>query len=620
MQFGVEWMRMSLCSFFPSKRAGLLAGLAVATLLAGSPALVAQNADAATQQPTQAQSSQAPAQATATLSNQKPKKKAKTKAKTAKADRIQQTKDTKAAEKREKKVDPMVAQDQQLPDKQLYDKALAQQKSGHFDVARLDLQTLLNTYPDSQYQMRAKLAVADSWYQEGGTAALAQAEQEYTDFITFFPNAPEASEAQMRIGDIYFKQLDVPDRDYSKAEKAEDAYRTMLKQYPDAPKEITTEAQQKLRETQELLAAREAEIAAYYAGHSNWPASIARYQTLIDTYPLYSHMDDALIGLGDDYEAESAIVRLQKLPEAARVKLLEDFDGKAAAAYRQVVLYHAAAPHVEDAKERLAAMDLPIPTPTKEQVAASEALEGSRAQYDLRKRLELLVLRKPDTVTAAQIGDPPLQDATPTYAPAIVKGLQTEYLAAIYPKPPAPTASRPAVTSAPAADSSAPAALAPAGSAPPASTAPPTLSDVPTAGEGAADNTTNTVTEATPTASGTTVGGANASLGVEVLTPGASNNVAPPSTLPAATGAQDPNYGLPSVHPKNATALPPIEKPLAAPDQINEVAGQPQPVIPQQAENSKSKKKKKKGPAVNKSDESSSKSKPKKGLDKLNPF
>ena len=86
-------------------------------------------------------------------------------------------------------------------------------KHGRFDVARLDLQTLLNTYPESQYMMRAKLAIADSWYKEGGTAALTQAEQEYTDFITFFPNAPEAAEAQMRIGDIYFRQMDKPDRD-----------------------------------------------------------------------------------------------------------------------------------------------------------------------------------------------------------------------------------------------------------------------------------------------------------------------------------------------------------------------------------------------------------------------
>jgi len=35
--------------------------------------------------------------------------------------------------------------------------------------------------------MRAKLAVGDSWFKEGGTAALTQAEAEYKDFITFFP-------------------------------------------------------------------------------------------------------------------------------------------------------------------------------------------------------------------------------------------------------------------------------------------------------------------------------------------------------------------------------------------------------------------------------------------------
>jgi outer membrane protein assembly factor BamD len=44
-------------------------------------------------------------------------------------------------------------------------------KKGRFDVARLDLQTMLNTYPESEYRMRAKLAVGDSWFKEGGTAA-----------------------------------------------------------------------------------------------------------------------------------------------------------------------------------------------------------------------------------------------------------------------------------------------------------------------------------------------------------------------------------------------------------------------------------------------------------------
>ena len=81
------------------------------------------------------------------------------------------------------------------PDKVLFDKAMVSMKKGRYDVARLTLQTLLNTYPDSEYRMRAKLAVGDTWFKEGGAAALTQAEAEYKDFITFFPDAPEAAEA-----------------------------------------------------------------------------------------------------------------------------------------------------------------------------------------------------------------------------------------------------------------------------------------------------------------------------------------------------------------------------------------------------------------------------------------
>ncbi|MGH9616168.1 MAG: outer membrane protein assembly factor BamD, partial [Acidobacteriaceae bacterium] len=63
------------------------------------------------------------------------------------------------------------------PDKELFDRAMIALKKGKYDIARLDLQTLLNTYPDSEYQMRAKLAIGDTWYKEGGTAAMQQAEE-----------------------------------------------------------------------------------------------------------------------------------------------------------------------------------------------------------------------------------------------------------------------------------------------------------------------------------------------------------------------------------------------------------------------------------------------------------
>ncbi len=465
--------------------------------------------------------------------------------------------------------------------------------------------------------MRAKLAVADCWFKEGGSAAMAQAEQEYNDFITFFPNAPEAAEAQMRMGDIYLKQMDVPDRDYSKALKAETQYRTMLKSYPDAPKTVLTEATQKLRDVQEVLAQREFDLGQFYGTHNNFPAAIARYQTVVDTYPLFSHMDDTLIGIGDAYEAEANVVRAQvQMPEGPRAKLEEEYDGRAAAAYRAVVMEHAAAPHAEDAKERLAGMNLPIPQPTAQQVAASDTLEGSRAQYTMRKRLELLLIRKPDTVTAAQLGAPPLEDAAPTVAPTIVHQIEADYVGAFN-----PNAAKPAVAAAAASAANEPAPAQPTPTAPAAS-APLTLSDV---GNGTTDGerSTGTLTETTPapagSGGGTRVGGSGASLGVDVLTPGAMTGDAignRASDRPAATGKPDANFGIVAPARGDAAPLPAAEAPAAAPDAVNEAAGHPQPAAETKNPNGKKKTK----PDYDKNDESSSKHKKKKGVDKVNPF
>ena len=534
----------------------------------------------------------------------------KKKKKAPKEDKVVLSKDTKKSARKDAKLSPLAGKDVNLPDKALYDKALEQTRKGHFDVARLDLQTLLNTYPDSQYQMRAKLAIADSWYKEGGSAALTQAEQEYVDFITFFPNVPEAAEAQKRVGDIYFKQMDVPDRDYQKALKAQDAYRLMLKQYPDSA--LIGEVKQELREVQEILATREAELGAFYSTHENWPASIARYQTVADTYPQYSRMDDTLIAIGDGYAAESRVVRAQAvcspslpantpcIPEAARAKVLSSYDGKAADAYRKVVLEHSAAPHVEDAKERLESMGLPIPTPTAEQMAASEELEGSRAQYTLSKRLLVLLMHKPDTVIAARAGDPPLEDPAATTAPTISNDLKNAYMVALgAPPAPAPKTAAGDTTS----DASAPAAV-------PTPAGPLSLQDVPGPGEGSSPNSgTTTMTQGTPASSAP--GGA--SLGVEVLTPGVNAG----STAPRGVDTTpDPVTGLRAVGPSNATALPPVEKAEPAPDTINEVLGKPQPAAQEKDPN----KKKNPKPAFDKEDESSSRHKKKKGVDKINPF
>src|SRR5260370_20643160 len=74
---------------------------------------------------------------------------------------------------------PLAKVDSKQPDKVLFDRGMDSMKHNHYDIARLDMQTLVNTYPYSEYIARSKLPMADSWYADGGPASLAQADPRY---------------------------------------------------------------------------------------------------------------------------------------------------------------------------------------------------------------------------------------------------------------------------------------------------------------------------------------------------------------------------------------------------------------------------------------------------------
>jgi outer membrane protein assembly factor BamD len=509
---------------------------------------------------------------------------------------------------------PMAGHASKQPDKELFDKALIAMKKGKFDVARLDLQTLLNTYPESEYQMRAKLLVGDSWFKEGGTAALTQAEAEYKDFITFFPNTPEAAEAQMKVADIYYMQMEKPDRDPKNAQQAEQEYRNMIQQFPDST--FVPRAKQRLREVQEVLAERQYQVGSFYATHENWAATIARLQTVTDSYPLYSHSDMALIGLGDAYAAEARYVQgLQQINPKAKQELMKAYDDQAADAYSRVVTHYSMAAHVEDARERLIALNRPVPEPTKEQLAESEAEEQSRTGITFKDRALLLVKRGPVTVNAARIGEPTLTDRPQVTAPEVHKRDTALFTAALNNQPLPSVA--PAAGATPAAASTAAAPEQAPGStlqlenvqgAPAASSGGPAIgAEIISTGQNDAGQPP---ANATPPTSGVPVGPA--------VTPEGAAAAAAAAGVP---GAQNPG-GLNTVGPTDNKPLPPVEKPADAPAQTNDVHNAPQVQTGTDAGATPNAKSKKKTPApkFDSSDESSSKHKKKKGLDKLNPF
>lgn len=321
---------------------------------------------------------------------------------------------------RHKAANPIADLDSKQPDKVLFDRAMDALKRNKFDVARLTLQTLINTYPDSEYIARAKLGVADSWYREGGATGLAQAEVEYKDFQTFFPNMTEASEAQLKIAGIHYRQMMKPDRDYTHAKRAEDEYRQLILQYPDSP--LVPEAKARLREVQEVLGEREYRIGRFYFLRESWPAAIARLKTLVDAYPLYSNVDDALMMLAGAYESQMQSVKTNAaMPEQMKARLMNDFSNKAASAYDTILTRYPAMDQAKEAAERLKAMNRPIPQATPAMLAQNKAEEESRKELGTMSRVMGNFKSRPETARAVSVGEPSITDPKPTNPSEVVK-------------------------------------------------------------------------------------------------------------------------------------------------------------------------------------------------------
>src|SRR5580698_6429736 len=151
-----------------------------------------------------------------------------------------------------------ITKDTQQPDKVLFDLAIQDIEHGRYERARLELQTMMNTYDNSEFLAKAKLAVADSWYREGGAHGFAQAEAEYKDFILFYPTMEEAAEAQEKICKMQYQQVEKADRDPVHAFRADDECRNVLVQFPNS--KFAPEVAQILRNIQEVLADREFKV------------------------------------------------------------------------------------------------------------------------------------------------------------------------------------------------------------------------------------------------------------------------------------------------------------------------------------------------------------------------
>jgi outer membrane protein assembly factor BamD len=308
--------------------------------------------------------------------------------------------------KKRKKVNKSTSADNTAePDKVLYNRALGDIKHGRQEVGRLGMQTLINTYPDSEYLAKAKLAIADSYYKEGGTANMTQAIQGYKDFGIFFPFLEEAAYAQLQVANAHYQQMAKPDRDRSEAKAAEQEYQTFLAKYPKDP--LAPKAEQRLRDVQEIIAEGDYRIGYFYYVKGDKRAAAARLMAISKRYPLYSRSDRVLWMLGDIFEKS----------EHKEIASLY---------YGQILRNYPMSKLAADCKAKLVDFKVPIPQPDPKAVAWMTAEQNAPRQREsfVKKPLEL-VRSSPhlEMLASAKTGAPNLEpEADNTSATDVLSG------------------------------------------------------------------------------------------------------------------------------------------------------------------------------------------------------
>ncbi len=238
-------------------------------------------------------------------------------------------------------------------DRELFIEATKNVRKNRYDVGRLLFQTIITTYPDSPYLPMAKLAVADSFYLEGSTSALIQASGSYQDWLTFFPTHPLADRVLLKIAESQMRRIGLPDREITSAKVAEQRLKALLQQYPNSA--LRGEAESRLKEVQDNLGLHNLYIANYYYKQSvdykkgGLKGAQSRYNEILEKYPEFSFMDEALYKLAVTY-------------------LIEEETDQAARFFQQIVRDYPNSDWVAKSKEQLELIGASVPEPNPDRM------------------------------------------------------------------------------------------------------------------------------------------------------------------------------------------------------------------------------------------------------------
>lgn len=203
----------------------------------------------------------------------------------------------------------------------------------NYDEAIETFQAIIDNYPYSEYAVKAELAIADAYFEDG---RYEEALSYYRDFIDLHPQHEKVPYSLFRAAMCHAHRVRSPNRDQTPTREALQFLDQLLANYPHS--QYASEAEEKWRELRTSLAEQVALIGDFYMDRGEYESAAERFRSLLNEYPGLGLDAETLYKLGVCY------AEMNRREEAESI-------------FQAIVQNYAGSGIAQDAADRIASMN-----------------------------------------------------------------------------------------------------------------------------------------------------------------------------------------------------------------------------------------------------------------------